>query len=293
MIKKTIVKFLKYKGFEKVNPDKVKQERTIRPYKQDFSILNSKEYVLEERQERKEVLNLIRTLIPNNTEKKLIRIGAEGDGGYLVPNDFDGITACFSAGVGDVSSFEKECYDLGMDLFLADKSVVKANLDVKHNFLSKFIGCTNNDDFITMDNWTKNKVNDGDDLLLQMDIEGAEYNAFISMSDSLISSFRIMVIEFHDLQRIWSKFSFDVISNVFKKILQTHICVHIHPNNCCGIDVQEGIEIPRVAEFTFIRKDRVKKTISNNTFPNPLDFDNTNYPSIDLPEIWYKVLNIK
>jgi len=278
MIKTLISQFLEYKGYGKVE----------QPYTQKFSVLNSKEFVLEERQDKKAVIRLIQSLIPYNIGKDLIRIGPDGDGGYLVPDDLDGIKACFSPGVSDVSGFEKDCYDLGMELFLADKSVEKADLAVKHDFIPKFIGCTNNDDFITMDEWVGQKVSDGEDLLLQMDIEGAEYNTFINMSDPLMNRFRILVVEFHDLHKLWTKFYFDVISNVFMKILQTHVCVHIHPNNCDGIDVQEGIEIPRVAEFTFIRKDRVNKKIPHNTFPHPLDFDNVNYPHINLPEIWYK-----
>ena len=278
MIKKLKKDFFKLIGYEKVK----------RPYKSKFSLLNSKEFVLEERQQKEEVVNLIQSLAPYHIGKDLIRIGPNGDGGYLVPDDLNDIKACFSPGVSTVSGFEEDCYDLGMQLFLADKSVDKANLDSKHNFIAKFIGCTNNKDFITMDDWVKQNVSDKGDLLLQMDIEGSEYIAFLNMSDSLLSRFRIMVVEFHDLHKLWNKGFFEVISTVFMKILQTHICVHIHPNNCCGLDVQEGIEIPRVAEFTFIRKDRVDKKNPVNKFPHPSDFDNTNYPQIDLPAIWYK-----
>lgn len=64
-------------------------------------------------------------LHPRVTDKKLIRLGPNGDGGYLIPDDLIGIEACFSPGVSDISGFEKECANRGMKVFLADKSVEK------------------------------------------------------------------------------------------------------------------------------------------------------------------------
>ncbi len=55
-----------------------------------------------------------------------------------------------------VSEFEADCFKKGMKLFLADKSVVKPNLNLSSNdfsFLKKYVGCTINDDIITMDEW--------------------------------------------------------------------------------------------------------------------------------------------
>jgi len=46
-------------------------------------------------------------LRPYTTDKELIRLGAEKDGGYLIPNDLAGIEACFSPGVGNEFNFEK------------------------------------------------------------------------------------------------------------------------------------------------------------------------------------------
>lgn len=43
---------------------------------------------------------------PKKTNHLLIRIGGEGDGGYLVPDDLGGINSCFSPGVSFVADFE-------------------------------------------------------------------------------------------------------------------------------------------------------------------------------------------
>ncbi len=239
-----------------------------------------------------EIIKLIESLHPFDVQNDLIRLGPKGDGGYLIPNDLDGIEACFSPGVDKVSQFEIECLKHGMKIFLADKSVEKPNINLsedKYDFIKMFVGCTSNDDFITMDDWVNSKCkSDNSDLLLQMDIEGSEYDVIINMSSHLMNRFRIMVIEFHSLERLWHPYFFKLYQTVFKKILQTHICVHIHPNNCAGIDFRGGIEIPLLAEFTFLRKDRNKTRNYANKFPHDLDFDNTNNEAISLPKIWYK-----
>jgi hypothetical protein len=235
------------------------------------------------------VLDLIKSLQPFGTDKKLIRLGKQGDGGYLVPDDLEGIAACFSPGIGESSAFELDCVNYGMDVFLADKSVdgPKESND-KFHFIKKFIGPLNNEDFITMDRWVNDSLKEQDsDLMLEMDIEGHEYLSIVSMSDHLISRFRILVIEFHFLDKLWNPEFFKVASAAFGKILQNHTCVHIHPNNCCGVEKLSGIEIPRAMEFTFIRNDRVRNVVSRQDFPHHLDFDCTSKKTLILPEIWY------
>jgi hypothetical protein len=269
---------------------KMGYEKMRKPYNQKFSVLNSKEFALEERTPKESVLQLIHELKPYNVGIDLIRLGDEGDGGYLVPDDLEGITACFSPGVSSISKFEKECSRRGMKLFLADKSVEKAMLDVEHSFIKKFIGCTNNSDFVTMNSWVEDSVGRdyNNDMLLQMDIEGYEYMTLINMSNALLNKFRIIVLEFHELHKFWLKSSFEFMSAALYKLLESHVCVHIHPNNGAGVDVQDGIEIPRLAEFTFIRKDRVKQKELWKTFPNELDSDCTRRPHVVLPDVWYK-----
>lgn len=61
---------------------------------------------------------------PRSVGKELIRIGGRGDGGYLIPNDLDGISACFSPGIAASSTFEEELADkYGIKSFMADYSV--------------------------------------------------------------------------------------------------------------------------------------------------------------------------
>jgi hypothetical protein len=69
-----------------------------------------------------EIRQLIRTLRPVDCGKPLIRIGGDGAGGYLLPDDLEGIEYCFSPGVSTVADFESHLATLHIKSFLADYS---------------------------------------------------------------------------------------------------------------------------------------------------------------------------
>lgn len=233
---------------------------------------------------------LLKRLNPIDTDRGLIRLGPDGDGGYLVPDDLTGIQACFSPGVSSISGFEMDCARRGMRVYLADKSVDgPAGAHELFHFTKRFVGSELDEDFMTMEHWVKNSGESMDkDLLLQIDIEGFEYETFINMSNDLLNRFRIIVAEFHSLDQLWNKPFHDLSSRAFDKILSSHSCVHIHPNNCCGELAKSGITIPRVAEFTFLRNDRIRRRSARRDFPHPLDRHNVpSMPPLRLSADWY------
>lgn len=249
-----------------------------------------KGYFLEKRTSLSEIKMFIKCLRPYKTNVELIRIGDEKDGGYLLPNDLLDIEACFSPGVGRKSTFEKSLAQQGIKGFLADRSVDSIP-DFHDNlfFLKKYVGCYNSEDFITLDKWIETSVlNKKSDLILQMDIEGAEYEVLSSVSEENLERCRIIVIEFHFLHKLWNKRFFDFVNPVIKKILKTHTCVHIHPNNISETSKHLGIEIPPLLEITFLRNDRIAQKDYELNFPHELDRDNTPKPHMALPECWYK-----
>ncbi len=236
-----------------------------------------------------DILRLIRKLRPLDCGKELIRIGGEGDGGYLVPDDLDGIEYCFSPGVNTISDFESELADRGIASFLADYSVSSPPITRKELvFDAKFVGASDRDEFFTLQSW-KDKYIKGysGDLLLQMDIEGSEYEVILATQDSLLSQFRIAVIEFHYLDRLFEPFGFKIISSCFEKILLNFHVVHIHPNNRLGLVRRGEVEVPETMEFTFLNKRRGPALRSITTFPHPLDKENVAGEQMALPKCWY------
>jgi len=222
---------------------------------------------------------------------ELVRIGGENDGGYLVPDDFEGIEYCFSPGVDTTASFEEACLNKGIRSFLADYSVDAAPIALKECiFTKKYLGSINDDKTITMDDWITESLPEGynTDLILQMDIEGAEYEVILSTSDINIKRFRIIIIEFHNLASFQDKNYFNIVNSAMKKITNNFVPVHIHPNNCCGHQNINGVKFPKVFEVTFLRKDRVKKYGDINQLPHELDQPNIPYKKdIVMPSNWF------
>ena len=227
----------------------------------------------------------------------LIRLGNDGDGGYLVPNDLIGIEALFSPGVGKTSEFENDIAKKNINVFMADASVSSPCMDNKRfNFLKKFVGSSSYDNFITMDDWVgkAKPLRKDSDLMLQMDIEGFEYETILRTSDSLMKRFRIMVFELHRLDLLFidtstGSIKHNLLFRFFYKILQTHECVHIHMNNNSRIFKKGDIHIPEAMEFTFLRKDRVNTDIYTNEPSHELDVDNNRKkPHLGIPRCWYK-----
>ncbi len=144
----------------------------------------------------------VQALRPMDAGMPLIRLGGGGDGGSLVPDDLQGVSACFSPGVSGTSSFERACYDRGMRLYLADHSVDQVGPELEgadFDFRKKFIGPQPLPHFMTLGAWVEaSGVSDGD-WLLQMDIEGGEYEVLVEASPDLLNRFRVICVEFHFL----------------------------------------------------------------------------------------------
>lgn len=230
---------------------------------------------------------------PVTPEQGLRRIGPVGDGGYLLPDDLDAITACFSPGVGQLSGFEMDCVELGMRAHLADASVEAPQFDDDRlDFIPRFIRAIPDNAAITLDEWVATAEPDGTgDLLLQIDIEGDEWGVFLGASADVLDRFRIIVAEFHELQKLFYADSFPLAALTFEKLLASHTCVHIHPNNTCGTVSEAGVTLPRVAEFTFLRNDRIdlNNTTFATQFPHALDSDNTpSMNTLGLPSSLYR-----
>ena len=239
--------------------------------------------------EKQKIEEFLRLVKPIKTNHKLIRVGGDSDGGYLIPNDIENIGVCFSPGVSDIANFENELTKKGIKCFLADYSVEKPPIkNDLFDFEKKYLGNQNNEIYMTLESWVENKAPKKTDFILQMDIEGSEYSTINDTPLEILNKFRILVIEFHGLDALFDKMLFDSINLTFKKILKQFEVVHIHPNNCIKPLECNGIVIPPFMEFTFLRKDRITKKGRNLSFPHQLDRPNVeNYADFSLPKCWF------
>lgn len=224
------------------------------------------------------VTEMLRLIWPNTTNLQLIRVGSElrGDGGYLIPDDLAGLSRVFSPGVADSMEFEKIFLSKGIPCELIDGSV--DGPPEEHElvrFQKKWLGAESTSESISLSDWVEQSALPGEDLLLQMDIEGSEYESIISAPSDTLERFRIMVIEVHDLRTAVSRSGLVLFRLFMRKLMESHIIVHAHPNNTCLPIEINGLVWPEVLELTLLRKDRAEEVGGPAQLPHPKDQDNT------------------
>jgi hypothetical protein len=226
---------------------------------------------------KEDIIRFLEKLRPVESGYGLTRLGGEGDGGYLIPNDLHEISACFSPGVSETSSFERDCAERGMALYLADYSVDHVGPELEgypYQFTKRFIGPDPSPEFISFSQWIQSSNAPDGDWMLQMDIEGGEYPVLIEASLDDLKRFRVICVEFHQLTALWNEAFFAFVKLAFDRLLVNHVCVHVHPNNAGSLKKHNGIELPDLLEMTFLRRDRLPTTASWASLPHPLDAPN-------------------
>jgi hypothetical protein len=225
---------------------------------------------------------------------ELIRVGGENDGGYLVPNNFKNIQYCFSPGVADTAEFESQLSkEFAIKSFLADASVNSMPIEDKNfKFLKKYIGSRTDGDFITLSDWVEYCIGKSSaNSILQMDIEGGEYDVLTFESAEMLSQFSTIIVEFHGLKNIFEKNFLRMIAGIFEKLYLNFSICHVHPNNCSSIEEMGALKVPKVIEVTFIRNDYIDEFLSDKKISLPHNLDRKNLKELDdmvMPEIWWK-----
>ena len=247
-------------------------------------------YFASRRTSYKHIQAVIELLRSMDTGRPLIRLGGAGDGGYLIPDDLQGIRACFSPGVAAQATFEKELQHRGIGSYLADYSVLGPPPDcASMSFEKKFLGAYDSDIFTTLASWVGRHPETAEgDLLLQMDVEGAEYEIIANIDPVLLRRFRILVIEFHDFECLAQPFGYRRIFEALTKLSHDFVPVHLHPNNYAGIAHIGPLRVPRMLEISYLRRDRCSTLTPRQNFPHPEDRDNVpDKPSAPLPRQWF------
>ncbi len=238
------------------------------------------------------IRDFVSRLVPYDLGIPLRRIGTSCDGGYLIPDDLENINYCFSPGVSDTAVFEQVLHGLGIRSFLADYSVSGPPASLPEcDFVKKFVGAANAEHVMTLDGWVADKCPEADsgDLILQMDIEGAEYETLMATSSETLSRFRIIVLELHKLNHLDNRLFFKFVDAALSKVLEQFDVAHLHANNAGGLTRMAGIDVPRVAEITLLRKDRTVTKSPVLQLPNSQDVPNVaGQQELILPDYWWK-----
>lgn len=237
------------------------------------------------------IMDTILIMKPKPSPYRLIRIGGKHDGAYLIPDDLDGIDACFSPGVNNFKNFEDELTDTyrikcHMCDYSSDVNKLTTSLrEGMQTFKKKWLDIDSSANSILLEDWIKELSPIATcDLILQMDIEGAEYRNLLNCNDLVLKRFRIIVLELHKLHIVNDVVKFEKrLGPLLRKLDKNFVCVHSHPNNSSRDFMlsKTGFNIPKLFELTFLRRDRfelVKESDWHKSLiPHPLDINNIPY----------------
>lgn len=233
---------------------------------------------------------VIQRLKPKWDPKDLIRIGGDNDGGYLVATDIDEYDMLISPGVGDAYDFDKYFINREIDSVLIDPGVNMPSMEhLVH--IKKFLGtvCSESENTISLDHIIDQYGKGKKKIILQIDIEGAEYAVISSTQDHILSKFGMIIIEFHYLGGLCYRGMLPIIENAFNKLLNNHFVAHIHVNNSCRVVPYKGLQIPDTMEFTFLNK-KIYKENHAAVFKSPSSLDVMclkSAPVINVPKCWW------
>lgn len=188
-----------------------------------------------------------------------IRVGRNYDGGYIMLNDFTDSMHAYSFGIGDDVSWEEHISANGVEVFMYDHTIDNLPKEVKGGIFWK-TGISVKDDFDNKKLSLKtileqNSDDKKDNLILKMDVEGAEWEVLEEMPFEILSKFVQMTFEFHGLLDLKKQ---DQILNILSKLNETHQVIWVHANNCGHAYTANGLILPNLLEVTYISRTKYK-----------------------------------
>lgn len=222
------------------------------------------------------ILELLSLIRHHDATRRKVRIGSLGDGGYVINDDFEGLDGVISLGISTEVSFDHYFAERGDKVYQYDPSVDGPPF-AHENFIFRKLAWAAEDgpDSRSLRGMVaENGLTDCHDMLLKFDIEGGEWLAFDSIDSALLSQFRIITGEFHGFCQLDNDYLLQKMLQVFTLLNQTHVAVHLNPNNSNPVHVVHGVPLPNLLEISFLRRDRAGFIKSAASIPSPLDYPN-------------------
>lgn len=165
----------------------------------------------------------------------LVRTGREHDGGYILLDDFCEGGIAYSFGISNDVSWDKDMASRGYDVFMYDHTINGLpEENARFHWFRQGIadGTTQDERLKTLNELIRNNHHeDKNNMILKMDVEGAEWGFLQNVSSDTLAQFSQMTFEFHNITKHDKP---ELVLEAFMKINRTHQLIHIHANNFAG-----------------------------------------------------------
>lgn len=208
-----------------------------------------------------------------------LRIGAQpGDGAYVMLDMLRPAQRVLSFGIGRNVSFDLAMADRGHQMFLYDHTIEAppASHPLFH-FQRSGIGAQDDPDGPLLSLETHVAKLPGPptrDMILKLDVEGAEWPMLAATRSNLLARFEQIVLEIHGLGRLDHRLWHTRVRQGLLRLRATHRLVHVHANNQAPPLMVQGFPVSNLLELSWVRSDLVQAAPSRTLYPTALDEPN-------------------
>ena len=209
------------------------------------------------------------------------RLGPEHDGGYVMiaGQDYD---VLYSYGIGSDMGFESHFVaENRIRAYLYDHTIGGLPEEDPSPLITwkpEGIGPRRTADLNSLQGHVaENGHAEKGNLLLKMDVEGAEWLSLLATPDDVMGRFKQLVMELHGFGTETGD-AFDNQAKVLRKLNETFHLAHVHGNNYSNLQAVGNSVVPEVLEVAYVRKSDFVAVASTTQYPMPrLDFPNFSY----------------
>lgn len=217
-----------------------------------------------------------------------VRIGGDNDGGYIMLDDFKNCDIAYSFGIGSDVSWDEDLSHRGLELYCYDHTIECLPTKNKKMHFNK-IGISGKDELeaglLSLDSILYiNHCQNESHMILKMDVEGAEWDFFDTVSPYILNLFEQMTFELHGLTNTKNR---KRIISALEKVNKTHQAIWVHANNAGNAEQAGDIVMPDLLEITYANRNNY--TFLSTEYHCPLDIDQPNLKNrsdIELVNWW-------
>ncbi len=205
-----------------------------------------------------------------------VRLGGPHDGGYICLDDFEGIVAALSFGVGDDVSWDADVAGRGIIVHQYDHTVAAAPAGhANFRFNRRKIGPVADNDSESIESaLVRGSLVLPATVLLKIDIEHNEWPVFDAAPAGTLDKFAQIVCEFHGFDQVADDKWFARAYSVLDKLTKSFAVVHVHGNNAAPMLAIGNLLFPQILEVTFASRAKYTFGDADEVFPGKLDSPN-------------------
>jgi tetratricopeptide (TPR) repeat protein len=209
--------------------------------------------------------------------ERKVRIGAPGDGSYVMVDRLRPSQPVMSFGVGPSLNFDLGMAERGHDILLFDHTIDK--LPAAHPRFTWFReGIASVSDpgraLFTLAEHLAKLPAGSEAPILKLDVEGAEWEVLGEAPAGLLGRFEQITLELHQVARLDEPRFNAGVQKALRKLAADFTLCHVHANNFGGVPIVGGFPVPEALEVTYVRSDLVTRAPSTTIYPSALDAPN-------------------